>query len=94
MPAGVVVVAGTSAGRLAGQPLADLPGIGARAGGQFRPCRGSARRQRAWYRPRPVADSDVAGRDRRAQVARELADELREVPGSGAAIVITNSSCW
>jgi hypothetical protein len=42
----------------------------------------------------PVADSDVAGRDRRAQVARELADELREVPGSGAAIVITISSYW
>jgi hypothetical protein len=29
----------------------------------------------------PIADSDVAGRDRRAQVARELADELREVSG-------------
>src|SRR5262245_58092246 len=47
----VVVVAGISAGRLAGQPLADVPGIGARAGGQFRPCRGPARRQGAWYRP-------------------------------------------
>jgi hypothetical protein len=38
----------------------------------------------------PVADSDVDGRDRRGTlVARELADELQEVPGSGAAIVIT-----
>jgi len=43
----------------------------------------------------PVADSDVAGRERRgALVARELADELQEAPGSGAAIVITISSCW
>jgi hypothetical protein len=38
----------------------------------------------------PVADSDVAGRDRRGTlVARELADELQEVPASGAVIVIT-----
>jgi len=58
----VVVVAGISAGRLAGQPLADVPGIGARAGGQFRPCRGPARRQGAWCRPSrpPTATSPAA----------------------------------
>ena len=40
-----------------------------------------------------VAASDVADRDRRGTlVARELADELQEVPGPGAVIVITFSA--
>src|SRR5262245_53677923 len=46
-------------------------------------------------RAQPVADSDVAGRGHLGVlVARELADELQEGPGSDAAIVITISSRW
>ena len=66
MPAGVVVVAGTSAGRLAGQPLADVTGHRFSCGRPVPPLSRARPPPARVVRVQPVADGDVAGRNRRA----------------------------
>jgi hypothetical protein len=64
------VVLDVAAGRLAAQPLRDVPLIGVGLGGEFG---GGGRRlgQRP-VQAQPVAEYDVPGRDRRPQVPDEL----------------------
>ena len=65
---GLGVVADVPAGRLSGQPLTHVAGVGGRCAPPVPAPVAGPSAASARYRPQPVADDDIPGRDRRAQV--------------------------
>jgi hypothetical protein len=69
------VVGDIPAGCLTGEPLPDVPLGGTGVGGQFRGCERTGLGQGP-VQPEPVTEDHVAGRDRRAEVGDEAAEQL------------------